>query len=200
MGFTETEAKIFEVSKNIDIAKTNLDKLFAKEMDGLIGIALYRTLKSSDNPNLRYYASEMENATGQYLANLIRASLHEISRLLPAEKQEFFGSLGFNIERVVKEVVSEADERYGVISDIIQAYVNPRSIPATNALKNMELNIDGIKLNGRFIQELYIRGVDGSIDLPGRNGIFNRPEINFKIPPSLLRGANTEEKDLLLNA
>ncbi|MEM4149597.1 MAG: hypothetical protein QW336_03165 [Candidatus Anstonellales archaeon] len=37
-------------------------------------------------------------------------------------------------------------------------------------------------------------------NLPGRNGIFNRPEINFKIPPSLLRGANTEEGDLLLNA
>ncbi|MEM1688731.1 MAG: hypothetical protein QXH89_02305 [Candidatus Anstonellales archaeon] len=33
-----------------------------------------------------------------------------------------------------------------------------------------------------------------------KNGIFNRPEINFKIPPSLLRGANTEEGDLLLNA
>ncbi|MEM0455933.1 MAG: hypothetical protein QXI75_01375 [Candidatus Anstonellales archaeon] len=198
MGFTETEAKIFEVSKNIDIAKTNLDKLFAKEMDGLIGIALYRTLKSSDNPNLRYYASEMENATGQYLANLIRASLHEISRLSPAEKQKFFESFRSNIVGVIREVMQEADERYGVISDIIQAYVNPRSIQATYALKNTELNIDRIPLN--FIQELYIRGVNISIDLPGRNGIFNRPEINFKIPPSLLRGANTEEKDLLLNA
>ncbi|MEM0383056.1 MAG: hypothetical protein QXD88_02140 [Candidatus Anstonellales archaeon] len=200
MGFTETEAKIFEVSKNIDIAKTNLDKLFAKEMDGLIGIALYRTLKSSDNPNLRYYASEMENATGDYLAKLIRASLHQISRLPAAEKQKFFESFKSNIEGVIREVMQEADKRYGVISDIIQAYVNPRSIPATNALKNMELNIDGILLNGRVIQELYSRGFDGSINLPGRTGIFNRPEINFKIPPSLLRGANTEEKDLLLNA
>ncbi|MEM1700934.1 MAG: hypothetical protein QW785_02665 [Candidatus Anstonellales archaeon] len=199
MGFTETEAKIFEVSKNIDIAKTNLDKLFAKEMDGLIGIALYRTLKSSDNPNLRYYASEMENATGQYLASLIKASLHEISRLPPAEKQKFFESFRSNIVGVIREVMQEADERYGVISDIIQAYVNPRSIPATNALKNMELNINGIKLNGTFFQGLF-QGVNISIDLPGRNGIFNRPEINFKIPPSLLRGANTEEGDLLLNA
>ncbi|MEM2769296.1 MAG: hypothetical protein QXQ15_02490 [Candidatus Anstonellales archaeon] len=196
MGFTETEAKIFEVSKNIDIAKTNLDKLFAKEMDGLIGIALYRTLKSSDNPNLRYYASEMENASGQ----LIRASLHEISRLPPAEKQKFFESFRSNILKVIREVMQEADEKDGVISDIIQAYVNPRSIPGTNALKNIELNINGIILNGRVIQELYIQGVNGSIDLPGRNGIFNRPEINFKIPPSLLRGANTEEGDLLLNA
>jgi len=197
MGFTETEAKIFEVSKNIDIAKTNLDKLFAKEMDGLIGIALYRTLKSSDNPNLRYYASEMENATGQYLANLIRASLHEISRLPPAEKQKFFESFRSNILKVIREVMQEADEKYGVISDIIQAYVNPRSIPGTNALNNMELLLN---INGRFIQELYTQGVNISIDLPGRNGIFNRPEINFKIPPSLLRGANTEEGDLLLNA
>ncbi|MCS7122864.1 MAG: hypothetical protein NZ908_02840 [Candidatus Micrarchaeota archaeon] len=205
MVFSQTEVKVFEiVNKNdINLVESNLDRLDGKEdkvdrfVDGLFAISLLRTLKQSNVSVLKDYSDWIESGmySAKELESIFRAVFVQLKNMSERDRNHFVKILQKNLENVFREFMNELDKNYGIL-DILSAYPNPNALPAKIFFENNSVNFYNISVPHKLAHHIFNNPTDIWIDLPGRKGLFNKPEIELKILPYKIQNTtlqNTSE-------